>query len=176
MLPRTRHVTINPDRLSFNDLVGVDHPIMGKYEAEAGYSALPTDITFRTVTKAGSLRVELHPDYSINLSPQGKVWTGSNKSASLLAHEEIHYYMGYVVARAAINEMLALRPARTAGLGDTLKAIVAKHMEDRGEKIQEAYDKATDHGTNAGKQSAWEKAMAACIANPSATALMGYDL
>jgi len=42
-------------------------------------------------------------------------------------------------------------------LSGKLKTIAAKHRNIREEVTQESYDKATNHGTNAGKQRVWER-------------------
>jgi len=42
-------------------------------------------------------------------------------------------------------------------LSGKLKTIAAKHRNIREEMTQESDDKATNHGTNAGKQRVWER-------------------
>ena len=176
MPPRTPFVDMNPDRLRWADLTTVPNKILGQFEAEAGYTAVPTDLKFRTVRKGGKHAVELHPDFKVVVRPQGEVWKDANKTAALLAHEELHYYVGYVVARALINDILALRASSAGQLEGALTTMMDTHLVTRGEVIQKAYDGNTGNSASTAKQHQWQKAMTDCIANPKATKLMGYEL
>lgn len=176
MPPRIKHLDMNPDRLSWNNLTTVPNKIDGRHEAEAGYDAVPGDILFRPVRKGGQFTVELHPDFVITLRPTGEVWKDANRTTQLLRHEELHYYVGYVVARAALNEIYALRVSRADQIPGRVQELLDRHLTTLGAAIQKKYDKDTANSANASKQREWDRAMEDCIANPNATTLMGLAL
>ena len=110
------------------------------------------------------------------ITPDCKVWTGVSQTAALLSHEQFHYHVGVVIARAAARHFNRLRASTEAGLGAALAAATKLHFTTRNMLIQSRYDTDTHHGTNAYYQKVWKDRMATCLGNADAEQLGGFFL
>ncbi len=114
--------------------------------------------------------------WQITITPDCQLWSGANKTAELLAHEQLHYFFGFVTARALVNDLLARRVASKKLLEAAINPAIDLHLLTRAEALNIQYDDDTSHGANTTKQSQWETAMDTCLKDDTATQLMGLDL
>lgn len=110
------------------------------------------------------------------ITPDCQVWSGVSQTAALLAHEQFHYDVGVVIARAAARHFNRLRASTEAALGTALASATRLHFVTRNKLIQSRYDTDTHHGTNAHYQRIWKKRMADCLKNPNADQIGGFFL
>ena len=112
----------------------------------------------------------------ITITPNCKVRTGATRTAALLSHEQFHYDVGIVTARALARQLSHLRANTVAALATQLRAAVRLHFTTRAGLLQRRYDKDTHHGTNAHYQGIWKNRMRTCLGNSRADQLGGYYL
>ncbi|MCP4783052.1 MAG: hypothetical protein GY903_20625 [Fuerstiella sp.] len=129
----------------------------------------------RAARRVGSL-FALNDSLVLLITPNCRVWRNCPRTPALLAHEQFHYDVGIVVARAAVRHFSALRASTSAALGTALAAATRLHFSTRNNLIQRRYDIDTRHGTNSHYQRIWKNRMATCLANPSADQIGGYFL
>jgi hypothetical protein len=110
------------------------------------------------------------------ITPKCLVWNGVSKTARLLAHEQFHYDVGVVIARAAAKHFNRLRASTQAKLLKLLTHARNLHFVTRNKLIQQRYDIDTHHGTNAHYQKVWKDRMKKCLANPKADQIGGFFL
>jgi hypothetical protein len=113
---------------------------------------------------------------TITLTPYARVWSGVQQTAALLSHEEWHYHVGIVVARAFAREAARLHAPDMAGLRTAFQTAFNLHFITRVHLLQSRYDRDTLHGTQAHYQKIWKDRMTACLANPRADQLGGFWL
>ena len=97
-------------------------------------------------------------------------------TAPLLAHEQFHYDVGFVVCRALAHQLTIARAPTLAGLATKLAALLDLHIKRRVALIQRRYDLDTQHGLNDKYQRIWLDRMTACLANPAANQIGGFWL
>ncbi len=112
----------------------------------------------------------------IEVWPNALVRIGVTLTPALLAHEQFHYDVGFVVCRALAHQLTIARAPTIAGLVAQLNSLVELHIKKRVKLIQARYDKDTQHGLNAKYQRIWLDRMTACIANPTANQIGGFWL
>jgi hypothetical protein len=112
----------------------------------------------------------------ITITPNAQVWSGVLQTAALLSHEQLHYDVGIVTARALAKEFMALRAPNMAALTTLVQNAARLHFFTRAGLLQSRYDKDTGHGTIAHFQKIWKDRMAACLGNPRADQLGGFWL
>ena len=112
----------------------------------------------------------------ILITPRAQVWTGVRQTAALLSHEQFHYDVGIVIARAAAKHLMALRAASASALASELAKASRLHFVTRNKLIQQRYDKDTQHGTNSRYQGIWKGRMRACVSNPRSDRIGGFYL
>lgn len=112
----------------------------------------------------------------ITITPDARVWSGVAQTAELLSHEQLHYDVGTVVARALARQLMQLEEGNLAALKTEFLKAFDLHIQTRAGLIQNRYDKDTAHGTVAHYQKIWKDQMTACLANPNATHLHGFWL
>jgi hypothetical protein len=112
----------------------------------------------------------------IEVWPNAQVRIGVTLDAGLLAHEQFHYDVGFVVCRALAHQLTIARAPTIGGLVTQLNSLVNLHINKRVKLIQRRYDIDTQHGANAKYQRIWLDRMTACIANPTANQIGGFWL
>jgi len=112
----------------------------------------------------------------ITITPNAQVWTGVAQTAALLSHEQFHYDVGFVTARALARELTRLRAPSLAALTTAFRTAVQLHLFTRAGLLQRRYDLDTSHGTVAHYQRIWKDRMTACLADANATQLGGFWL
>jgi hypothetical protein len=112
----------------------------------------------------------------ITITPNAQVFTGVLQTAALLSHEQFHYDVGIITARALARQVMALRAANQAALATAVQNAAQLHFTTRARLLQRRYDLDTRHGTNAHYQKNWKDRMASCLANPRCDQLGGFLL
>ena len=172
------YVIKNPERLRWADLTTVlhqpvDHGVPVDAHTKFRYN-IPDGFGARRVD--GQFSMTFPDGWQITIRPKGKVWDRANRTANLLAHEELHYFFGYITARAMVNELLALRVAEPRLLQSALYTAADVHLVQSAEALNEQYDDDTSHGTDAAEQRRWKTAIDLCLLDPNATQLLGLAL
>ena len=112
----------------------------------------------------------------IRITPNSQVFTGVLQTAALLSHEQFHYDVGIVTARAFARQLMRLRAPNLAALRAAIQSAVQLHFTTRARLIQRRYDLDSRHGTNAHYQHIWKNRMVSCLANPHSNQLGGFWL
>ena len=118
----------------------------------------------------------LASNFDIKITPSARVWTGVLKTAALLSHEEWHYHVGIITARALARQLATLRAPTIPALAALLNQAVVLHFRTRAGILQKRYDLDTRHGTQAHYQKIWKQRMAACLAKPDSREMGGFYL
>lgn len=113
---------------------------------------------------------------TIKIAPKAEVWSQIRQTPELLSHEEWHYHLGIVVARAFARHAAALRARDNATLRNIFQEAFRLHFLTRVRLLQSRYDLDTGHGTNAHYQRIWKDRMTRCLANPNSNEIGGYYL
>lgn len=166
---------MNPDSLGWGDFRTVENQIDGQYEAEGGFKSSSSG-GFGYNKSGGKYQMVLNDDFRVKVWPDARIWKGAKKTAALLDHEDIHYQFAYVLARAMLNAMDALRKSKTSEFTHVVATMSRVHMVERAAALHKKYDKETDHGMNDAPQKRWKAALATCVADDTATTLMGLPL
>ncbi len=114
--------------------------------------------------------------FVIRITPNAQVRIGAAQTAALLRHEQLHYDVGIVIARALARDLMRLRAPTVPELAQKLRDAVNLHFDRRAGLIQTRYDRESRHSQNAHYQGVWERAMATCLADPRATHILGWWL
>ena len=126
-------------------------------------------------TPGGKFRL---PSFALNvrLNPADTlVVRGANKTDALLKHEQGHYDLLVLVARAWARELESLEAGSVAELGQQLAASQQTHA-DRATALDAEYDKQTDHSRKSDVQQQWDAAIAAALASPRADTIQNFQL
>ena len=168
-------IRVNPakDTIEWTDFHEVAK-IPGPAIARAGYrsSFAPARVPRRVVEK----KFLLPENLTIRINVVASVERSADKTSALLAHEQLHYHVGIVCARALCRELQGLSNKTYDKLMGAFKKLTRTHLSRRAAAIQRAYDRQTNHGLISDKQKEWEVAMAQCLAKPSLTRLMGLPI
>jgi hypothetical protein len=113
---------------------------------------------------------------TITITPYARVWSGVRQTDALLSHEELHYHVGIVAARAFAREVSRLRAPDRPALVRAFQTAFTLHFQTRVRLIQIRYDLDTRHGTNAHYQRIWKERMRTCLANPNSDQIGGFYL
>lgn len=112
----------------------------------------------------------------ITISPLAQVFANVLQTDELLSHEQLHYDVGFVTARALARELTRMRAPTLAALKAALRDAFHLHFKTRAGLIQRRYDKDTTHGTITHYQKIWKDSMAGCLANERSDILLGWWL
>lgn len=112
----------------------------------------------------------------ITITPNAQVFKSTPQTAALLSHEQFHYDVGIVTARALARTLMAIRAPNLFALQIAQNKAQQLHLKTRSLLIQRHYDHETRHGANAGYQKVWKESMAACLANYNSLHLRGFWL
>lgn len=121
-------------------------------------------------------RSRLSPGMSLRITPVAQVRIGAPQTADLLAHEQLHYDVGFVIARQLARELNRLDAATDADLRTMLNNLITLHFRTRARLIQARYDRESNHSQNAHYQRVWSNNMRTCLANANATQIGGWML
>lgn len=165
-----------PEKLKVGDFVQlpvVMDPADGT--VQDAYTAFHFDMPDRGARMAGTDYAMGVPNF-IFVDPDAKVRIGATLTPALLAHEQFHYDVGFVVCRTLAHQLTIARAPTLAGLTAKLSGLVDLHIRRRVALIQRRYDIDTQHGLNAKYQRIWLDRMTACLANPTANQIGGFWL
>ncbi len=112
----------------------------------------------------------------ITITPNAQVFANVLQTDGLLSHEQLHYDVGIVTARALAKELTRMRAPTLAALKTAIRDCCHLHLKTRAGLIQRRYDKDTNHGAIAQYQKVWKNSMAGCLSNERADHLLGWWL
>ena len=112
----------------------------------------------------------------LRVRPIARVLRGANQTTDLLTHEQGHYDIGILVARALARDLAALSAHTAAALTRLATDAFTLHRITRLGPIQEAYDTDTNHSRNTQEQQRWEGLISAAMASGTATQLNNLAL
>ncbi len=108
--------------------------------------------------------------FQVGVSPDAKVVRGASQTADLLSHEQGHYNLGILVARALAHDFMQLQAANSAALARACRTCFALHKNTRMRPIQQKYDRDTNHSRNRPQQQRWDRMIRQCLsARPRCT-------
>lgn len=120
--------------------------------------------------------LRITPSDGVTPTGRPKVTRPTSQTAALLAHEQFHYDVGFVIARVVARNLMALRKPDAASMIAAIGQLTHFHFRTRAKLIQSRYDIDSRHGTNSTYQRIWKQKMVHCLANPNATKLGGFWL
>lgn len=97
------------------------------------------------------------------------------KTNELLAHEQGHFDLLVLVARALARDLESLAAASVEELGTLLQEAKDQHHA-RAQTIDEAYDDQTKNSRDRAAQKKWDTAIKSALGNPKATDIVGMPL
>lgn len=160
-------------RLAWSDFEVTDETFRDGV-AEAGFDSGFQPENFSPRRVRGSFY--LPETFTVRVWPVARVNREADQTPELLAHEQLHFDVGIVCARALARDITGLNRRTVDDLGTALSDLQQLHMFDRADAIQQAYDTQTQHGRDADKQREWQAAMAQCLGSRTMTRLMGLPL
>jgi hypothetical protein len=131
-----------------------------------------------------ALRVERHgdryrmPSFTITVAPvlsRTMVRRAAGASRHLLRHEQGHYDLVVLTARALGRELDSLGASSAAELSRAVQEAVARHTA-RAERLSEAYDHATDRSRDARAQARWSEEIESAMRAPAPTEIAALPL
>ncbi len=168
-------IKVNPakDTIEWSDFKEVGS-IKGSAIARAGY--MPSFVPARFPRRVVNKRFYLPENLVIRVNLFAQVERSADQTDALLAHEQLHYHVGVLCARALAKEVEGLNAKTHKALVGLFNKASKLHFGQRGGALQKAIDDQTGHGLKSAEEADWEKAMAECLANPSLTRVMGLPL
>jgi len=121
-------------------------------------------------------RFKVNPATGIMITPIADVRIGAPVSPELLAHEQLHYDVGFVIARQLARELSVIDAATDPDLRKKASELFTLHFTTRNNLIQSRYDRETNHGQNRNLQRIWSSNMRTCLANAHAHQIGGWML
>jgi len=113
---------------------------------------------------------------AIMITPIATIRAGFTMTPDLLAHEQLHYDVGFVIARQFARELNVIDAATEVALRTKVAELVLLHFTTRNNLIQSRYDRETNHSQNHTLQRIWSSNMRTCLANAHAFQLGGWML
>jgi hypothetical protein len=118
------------------------------------------------------------PAFTITVAPEPDrtmVRRSVERSAELLRHEQGHYDIVVLAARALARDLASITASSASDLSRRVEECVAKHAE-RAARSSETYDLQTGHGRRLGEQNRWSESIAAALAAETVGELLGMPL
>ena len=167
----------NPMSLSWANFTVVPNQILDPADGTLvdAYTAFNFNIP-NTPTRIINGQHALGETFTITITPNARVWSGVSQTATLLSHEEWHYHVGIVTARALSKQLATLRAPTLPQLSILFNEAVNLHFNTRAGILQKRYDIDTRHGTQEHYQKIWKDRMTAVLANPRADQIGGFYL
>ena len=172
-------------KLSWSDFAVVRPPLVDPADGHrvAAYTAFSWELPDRPPQVIDG-QLALNQNNALRISPSDgatppgrpKVTRGTSQTDALLAHEQFHYDVGFVIARVVARNLMALRKPDRASMITAIRQLTHFHFRTRASLIQSRYDADSRHGTNSTYQRIWKQKMANCLSNPRATKLGGFWL
>lgn len=121
-------------------------------------------------------RFRMPRSMSVSITPIALVHAGATLTPALLAHEQVHYDVGFVIARQLAREFNVIDSGTDPGLRARIAELIELHFHTRARLIQTRYDRESNHGLNPHFQRIWSHNMRNCVANPHASQIGGWML
>ncbi len=118
------------------------------------------------------------PTFTITVAPEpGRtvVRRSAERSAELLRHEQGHYDIVVLAARALARDLGSITASSASDLSRRVEECVAKHTQ-RAARSSEAYDLETGHGRRLDEQARWNESIAAALTTETVGELQGMPL
>jgi hypothetical protein len=167
-------VRADPERLTWSDFRRVDS-VSGTSEHARIAAEMSFPQPLRIERAEGEYRL---PQFTITVTPQPARTVARRSvalSLALLRHEQGHYDIVVLAARALARELEGMTAGSAQELTRRVEDYVSKHT-DRAERLSEAYDRATDHSHDPAEQARWTERIDAALADGEATRLEGLPL
>jgi hypothetical protein len=130
------------------------------------------------VQVAGSNGVFRLNAFTITVAPVPQdtiVLRSAEQTADLLRHEQGHYDLLILVAKAMARDLGAATDSSASGLNTQVQTIQQTHNANA-QAIDSAYDTQTKNGKDPLQQTSWNQAIAAALGNPGSTTVRGLRL
>jgi hypothetical protein len=117
-------------------------------------------------------------DFTVTVAPKSSdtvIVRTANKTADLLEHEQGHYELMILSARAMAAELEKLEADSAEELQSAVTDVQSAHAA-RADTIDHEYDRQTDHSRNVAQQRRWRKLIDQAMAKGNATQIDGNDL
>jgi uncharacterized protein DUF922 len=118
------------------------------------------------------------PDLTITIvlkSSDTIVIRTADKTADLLEHEQGHFDLMILSARAMAADLEAIEADSVAELQSAVSDVQSTHGE-RADAVDKEYDRQTDHSRNVAQQRRWRKLIDEALGKGNATSIDGNDL
>jgi Bacterial protein of unknown function (DUF922) len=118
------------------------------------------------------------PSFTITVAPEPTrtmVRRSLGTSDALLRHEQGHYDIVILAARALARELESLTAPSERELSRLAEERVAEHTA-RAERVSEEYDRQTDRSRDSTAQARWNEMIAGALKDPAATHIAGLSL
>lgn len=112
----------------------------------------------------------------LRVHPRARVLRSANQTTDLLAHEQGHYDIGILAARALAADLVSLSAKTPSELSRLANDTFTLHTRTRLGPIQHAYDTDTNHSQNTQEQQRWSQMIATAMGNASATSINNLPL
>jgi len=139
----------------------------------AAEMSFPEPLTMES--KDGRYRL---PSFAITVAPESTrtvVRRSVGSPAELLRHEQGHYDIVVLAARALARELESITASSASELSQRVQDRVTEHTS-RARRLSEAYDRQTDHSRDEEAQARWNGLIAAALSAPEVTRLAGLPL
>lgn len=164
-------VVAHPVALSWGDFSTVDSLPPG----EDAHTQPAFDLQNKPLRRVGR-QFMLADTLEIRVHPVARVLKSANQTDPLLAHEQGHYDVGILAARALARDLEALQASSPRELARAADAAWNLHIQTRMGPIQKAYDKDTKHSQDTTEQARWAGAIQAALVSAAATHLNKLEL
>lgn len=164
-------------RLEWRDFVVV--PVLHDPLARRPVDAL-TDFYVRLLgdepvgAEGGGFR--LAEDAVLRLAPLCRRVAGAPATAALLAHEQGHWDIAFLVGGSCARRLAGLHAGTADALREGVTGVLREHFVARNEAIQARYDRETGHGRDEATQRRWAAALSQALASNEAGTLEGLPL
>lgn len=170
------NVVANPVALSWSNFLVVNSsPALSGNEVAQIHPEMAFPSNVQTVPTGGIFKLN---SFTITVAPVQQdtiVLRSATQTPELLKHEQGHYDLLILVARAMARELGAASDPSSPGLAAKVQTIRQAH-NSRAKSIDSAYDTQTRNGQDVAAQTAWNMAIAAGLGNPASTTVKGMQL
>jgi hypothetical protein len=170
------NVIANPINLSWSNFQVVDSsPDLSGDEVAQIHPEMRLPPNIQVANSNGVFRLNA---FTIMVAPVPQdtiVLRSAAQTADLLRHEQGHYDLLILVAKALARDLGAATGSSAAALNTQVQTIQQTHNANA-QAIDAAYDTQTDHGKDSLQQTSWNQAIAAALGNPAASTVRGLRL
>jgi len=170
------NVIANPTNLSWSNFRVVDSsPDLSGDEVAQVHPEMRLPPNVQVVNSNGVFRMNA---FTITVAPVPQdtiVLRSATQTADLLRHEQGHYDLLILVAKAMARDLGAATDSSARALNTQVQTIQQTHNANA-QAIDAAYDTQTDHGKDSLQQTSWNQAIAAALGNPATSTVRGQRL